>query len=269
MTSIRRRYGHDDGVQPGYGGTEPARWPRFVDMRPLLIRSAGIVGIAGAIVGVISSGALVGGPRDEVGVASAPVAEAPAPSAPVEDAAPATGHVGPELSIFASPTEAGAVVQSFSRVAVRSAPRRAAPAEPPVPAVEAEAEGDADILAEGDTDAAWTDEAVACPQDWAAAEGGDAADPASPACRALAAVIPPQNASSAAQEALSQAASEHAQELALLEPRLPKRRPDPPKRARYRSAPDGALPAPPDCGSKHAYWRYVDRKAGIREWHCK
>ena len=31
----------------------------------------------------------------------------------------------------------------------------------------------------------------------------------------------------------------------------------------------GALPPPPDCGKLHAYWRYTDRKRGLRQWYCR
>lgn len=31
----------------------------------------------------------------------------------------------------------------------------------------------------------------------------------------------------------------------------------------------GELGPPPDCGNLHAYWRYTDRKKGLRQWHCR
>lgn len=31
----------------------------------------------------------------------------------------------------------------------------------------------------------------------------------------------------------------------------------------------GALGPPPDCGKLHAYWRYTDRKRGLRQWYCR
>jgi hypothetical protein len=324
VTSIRQRYSQASGAEPGHGRAEAARWPRLRDVRPLLIRSAGVVGIAGIIIGVISSGALVG---EETAVESTAVdLTAAEPAAPAGQTTLSAGEVGPGISIFAAPAASGALPgfarhvgaaqvaeaepaaesappQAASPIAVASLPANAEPSsgaaeaaieaatvieapevapvaiplaepatvaaaqEPALPIVEElaaidEAQGDADI------ETAWTDDAVACPRDWVAPEGADARAPSPAGCRALAALLPGE-ASTAEQAALSEAAAEHAETLALLEPRLPIRRPDPPPRARYRSAPGGALPAPPDCGSKHAYWRYIDRKLKIREWHCK
>jgi hypothetical protein len=184
---------------------------------------------------------------------------------------PAGAVVPPdEASAADAAIEAASVVEAADAdqsAPVDTAVLAAATEEPVLPAAEEiaaidEAQGDADI------DTAWTDDALACPRDWVAPEGADAQTPSPAGCRALAALLPGE-ASTAAQAALSEAAAEHAEQLALLEPRLPIRRPDPPPRARYRSAPGGALPAPPDCGAKHAYWRYIDRKLKIREWHCK
>jgi ribonuclease E len=54
---------------------------------------------------------------------------------------------------------------------------------------------------------------------------------------------------------------------------LPRPRPEPPpnaiKRTASRSRDWGNLGSPPNCGEKHAYWRYTDRKTGKREWYCK
>jgi hypothetical protein len=53
---------------------------------------------------------------------------------------------------------------------------------------------------------------------------------------------------------------------------LPRPRPEPPPNAIKRTASRrdwGNLGPPPNCGEKHAYWRYTDRKTGKREWYCK
>jgi hypothetical protein len=202
-----------------------------------------------------------------------PLAAAETPPA-AEDATepPRVAAEGPELAKNADVATRSAMLDAMSAAAGDAAADGLAPPVSsevaPAPAF-VEAEGDADLdVEDGGDAAAWTDDALSCPRDWVAADG-EGADTASPAgCRALAALIPAE-APPEEQAALAEAASEVAEELALLAPQPPLRRPEPPKRARYRSAPGGALPAPPDCGSKHAYWRYVDRRANIREWHCK
>jgi hypothetical protein len=118
----------------------------------------------------------------------------------------------------------------------------------------------------------WAEEAVACPRGWVTVEGAPARD-VPPGCDTILALLPPQGSAEDA-EALHEAATTHAEELAALLPRLPKARPDPPPqptRARVRRAASSDWPdsPPPNCGSKHAYWRFVDRKAGSKEWYCK
>jgi hypothetical protein len=69
----------------------------------------------------------------------------------------------------------------------------------------------------------------------------------------------------------------HVLELTALAPSIPV--PDPnakpqaaekPKRVRSAAhRADWPDEPPPDCGSKHARWRFTDRKAGTKEWYCK
>jgi len=42
------------------------------------------------------------------------------------------------------------------------------------------------------------------------------------------------------------------------------------KRVRVsRASSDWPAAPPPNCGGKHAKWRFVDRKAGTKEWYCR
>jgi hypothetical protein len=113
----------------------------------------------------------------------------------------------------------------------------------------------------------WAEQDTECPRDWVAAgaaEGLDSAD-----CQALAALLP--TLSSDAQQALGEAVTDHAMRLGVLAPRVPVPRPDPPRRARVKVSRASDWPAepPPNCGNLHAYWRFVDRKTGTKEWYCK
>jgi hypothetical protein len=81
------------------------------------------------------------------------------------------------------------------------------------------------------------------------------------------------------QEMLEEAAASHATQLAAL-PRIPLARPEPPadfkpskpratrvSRNQPSSWPDEP---PPNCAAgQHAKWRFVDRRAGTKEWYCK
>lgn len=133
---------------------------------------------------------------------------------------------------------------------------------------------------------AWANEAAACPRDWLAGEAqGDADDAAvdcEPADETVALASTPEAAEGeegeGLHEALESAAASHALKLTGFVARLPLVRPDPPawalrktvRRARNsRRRADWPDEPPPDCGNLHAYWRYVDRKRGTKEWHCR
>ena len=115
----------------------------------------------------------------------------------------------------------------------------------------------------------FTEHAVECPRDWVA-EDQSAEVP--PGCQTIAALIPSEIEADE-EEALIAAA----EELAALMPRVPRVRPDPgpnPIREvrRQRTAradlswPDAS---PPNCGSKHARWRFVDEARTQKEWYCR
>jgi hypothetical protein len=95
-------------------------------------------------------------------------------------------------------------------------------------------------------------------------------------CMATAALISP--VSTDEQLTLEEAASAHAEMLAAL-PRVPLPRPEPPPdfepsnphATRVSSNRNSSWPdePPPACPGQHAKWRFVDRKAGTKEWYCK
>lgn len=123
----------------------------------------------------------------------------------------------------------------------------------------------------------WAEEAVACPRDWIAA-GSGASGPSS--CETVVALLTASEPDD--REALEEAAEDYALMLSSIGPRVPRARPEPspelaealekvastpaPRRRRNADWPDAP---PPNCGSLHAYWRFVDRRAGTKEWYCK
>jgi hypothetical protein len=148
-----------------------------------------------------------------------------------------------------------------------------------LPAVEVvttpESVGDipAAAASEGSADpSAWPEHAVDCPRDWLGDEEGSAAG--GPGCPAITTLI--EEASPA--EELDRIVSERAEQVAALMPRLPRARPEPPPqpirrqaRSTPRASPNLSWPdePPPNCGSKHAYWRFVDEARTQKEWYCK
>ena len=129
--------------------------------------------------------------------------------------------------------------------------------------------------AAGEDLVAWPEDASACPRDWVEAEGSR--DDGGAACigiDALFAAVGPDE-----QSTLEDAAAEEATVLAAL-PRIPLPRPEPPadfkpsnphKTVRVNSRNSSWPPEPPpNCAAgQHAKWRYVDRKAGTKEWYCR
>ncbi len=283
--------------EPAYG------WPAWRDMRPLLLRSAGVVGLAGMVVAVISNDALMGTtatrapapavwqePSEpelpvaaiidpaELRASGDPVAYAdgaeierfdPAARRPAMQVAPLVFSAEPivgrlERTVFAPPPRKEkqpldeAPLQTASIASVAPLVER-----PAAPVGEAElAPANADLQADASL---WAQAAVECPRDWLAVGGA-----ASGHCETIVALLPSAT-SPDVQAALSEAAEEHAMALG---PRLPRARPEPPPNAikkvsTRRRASDWPSTPPPDCGTLHAYWRFVDRKTGAKEWYCK
>ncbi|MGH6922361.1 MAG: hypothetical protein ACRED5_01200 [Propylenella sp.] len=141
----------------------------------------------------------------------------------------------------------------------------------------APAEDDAPAAAAGGT-APWAEEALVCPRDWLEMSGTAHADEIPDGCGPKFVLVAP--VPSAATEApeeptldetLESAAATHALKLMGFVARLPIPRPDPPPVRRVSRNQNADWPAspPPNCGDKHAYWRFVDRKAGTKEWYCR
>jgi hypothetical protein len=319
-------------------------WPRFSEIKPLLIRSAGIVGIAGTIMAVVSSSAWMAEPR-RAQESAAPAEAAGAKSIEMASAAPSDegaalvavaepsvepislrpepvvsapevidpGQVQP---MFPPPPEepdttaalpaarSADLIPAIVRPDAAGAPIIAPSPETPPPAAEAEvtppvaqseatppaaqpeviplaAEPQAVALAspqpadvvpaEGSSESSSVEMAPVpeCPRDWisdnAATSPGSAAG-----CQTLAALL--TDAAPDDQAALDRAASEHAEELAALFPRLPRARPEPPARPiRRTGAVDLSWPdePPPNCGSKRARWRFTDAERTQKEWFCR
>lgn len=272
-------------------------------MQPLLVRSAGIVGIAGAIMAVIASDTLFVDADDPARQPAPPVArgDLAGPQAPVtlvrlpasaELVAPAAGifEVNParpnppveitpvEPAALAQPAAAPAPVAQTDPAPVSAADATAAPAmaaAPPPQSLSAPpAQPSAPAAApptepQTETASLWPDAAVACPRDWVAVDGSNASGGPSAGCRDPAS---PESAALADdQQALDQAALERASEMAALQfvPRIPLPRPDPPPAtARRTTAKRANWPAdpPPNCGTKRAKWRYVSK---VPTWYCR
>ncbi len=299
-------------------------------MRPVLLKSAGIVGLAGAIMAVVSSNALFvdpgGPPRGPQSAAEEQQAEpsltivtvAPHASDSIDPAGPAGVVVAPqgtaEILIPAAPTLQPETTASVgpaepdtppappqpvaTAAAVAEAPAAApviAPAapEPAVAAAdqlgepldEVDQAGQASVAAT--SEAAWPKDAVACPRDWVDVSDSDS-PPSGVSCDTIAQLIqsedsaPPPLHKALSEDVLDIVAlaptipiaspngdqSETGAETQVSAPPKPAPRPEPtPVRATRRS--DWPAEPPPDCGSKHAYWHFVDRKTGKKEWYCK
>jgi hypothetical protein len=319
------------------------RRPTWSEMRLVVLRSAGAIGLAAIIMAVVSSAALFGGGSapDSAGADAESRALSPAPSA-----APAASEAYVErVALAAEETAAGEPPAALVTIAEAApdpepvrlaapAPDPQAPAVPrrvtvrtidpsafsPVPAPVAPVQADqvdapldlrprppptspsaeppttsamptkpvasntganappagrkaleAALLAAAARAAAeqkppleapsiWT-EAADCPRDWVSAGAKAVAEGCGAAAHATEPPAPVQLT------ALEAAASEHAEKLAAMAPRIPQPRPDPPRRVRTaRKWPAGP---PPNCGEKHAYWRYVDERRTKAEWYCK
>ncbi len=127
----------------------------------------------------------------------------------------------------------------------------------------------------------WEEYAVECPRDWLSSSVPAPTASLTEDCEPKIVLVAPAELRGTGgtdadepplDEALENAAAAHAMELAGFVARLPRVRPDPPPVRRVRRTSrraDWPAAPPPDCGSLHAYWRFVDRRAGTKEWYCK
>ena len=124
---------------------------------------------------------------------------------------------------------------------------------------------------------AWPDGAASCPRDWVEGEEGSRADDGGADCMTTTSLF--ASIAEDEQSVLEDAAAEEATVIASL-PRVPLPRPEPPadfepsnphKTARVNSRNSSWPPEPPpNCAAgQHAKWRFVDRRAGTKEWYCK
>jgi hypothetical protein len=275
--------------QSAFGGLDERR-PYWGDLGPILLRSAGIVGAAGVIMAIVGGGAFFTDTRrtprerpatptilhqetvsaDETAAAAAPVV-AEALSAPPagrfsEDEplayvppAPATTPAEPAAPRIANRADVDTGDASPTASALSSVDPARFEAVSPDPLAEPE-------------DPLWKEEAVACPRAWVHAAEADTAGNSSADCETEAALAAADAASPDLEAALDEAASKEAVEIVGFIARVPIPRPEPPTTpVRRRSTQPSSWPdePPPNCGTKHAYWHFVDRKNHVKEWYCR
>ena len=260
--------------------------PRWSDMRPLLLRSAGVVGLAGLIMGVVSNESLF---IDSDGVEPVQAARLQISDDAIEPRTVAaisvrdnTAYSNPVPGVFAPPPGARSepttpVVPAASLPS--SAPQQTAALAPSSPApTRPAAEANAVVPAKPATPPTRKDveeipsaaAGAECPRDWIAVEGEE---PLPTQCDEAAALVD-LAALPDEQRAIEDAALERAAEIAGLQfaPRIPQVRPDPPpvtkKASRSRKTALAKWPSdpPPKCGDKRAKWRYVNR---VPTWYCR
>ncbi len=317
MLSIRRRPGQYGFREEAFGQPEHG-WPKWGELGPILLRSAGIVGIAGVIMVITAGDALFNEPRRTPRAQSAGLVQSPQgilrqetivtgtiPAAAVSEAAEASSGV---LDAAAPPVRARVPVMAPAEPEALldgPAPESAlVEALPPsignltdIDAVRSSGRTDIGVAAfsasghiEDDaanaetkddlpTASPWARVAVDCPRDWLHGADPDFAGELSADCKpklVLVAAVPSLDVEEASgepalDEALETAAATEALTLAGFVARLPIPRPDPPPVQRVRSDRRADWPdaPPPNCGQLHAYWRFVDREKGIKEWYCR
>jgi hypothetical protein len=243
-------------------------------MQPILLRSAGLVGLAVAVIAVVSEQSFVSEPQarpqtqvmatmsapessPEPGpVAAEPTAAVPAaqPAAAAKQAVPAAQPAAAAEQAVPQPAPGPAPVEVPLEVALA-----------PLPAAERFA---VETPEPPKKTALTADPAAACPRDWVAVEA-TAEAPAH--CAQAAPLVPEITGALPADPALQEAVVERTVELAGLQfaPRLPQARPDAPSKpikAKARARGKGRLGPPPNCGKKYARWRYVNK---VPTWYCK
>jgi hypothetical protein len=249
---------------------------------PMLLKCAGVVGLAGAIVMVIASAftpieaRLEAAPESRIAAAhEAAATQAAASSALVSDQvavkAVSTGSLQQESPAAAEPPVpavqpiAAAAAPEAAPLAIAAAPA-AAPLQPEAALVAGPAGPQSDT-ADAEANAAEAN----CPPDGVGdadtqgPDGADCGDPANVSMPSVATALVGEPGSGNALEALSDEAADPPLDVAV-----PKPRPHPPAAAPARvvkTAARGRLPPPPNCGSKHAHWRYNSARQPV--WYCR
>ena len=180
--SIRPVYGSNGARgRPGYGqAAQEAAWPTWRDVRPVLLKSAGIVGLAGAIMAVVSSNALFvdpgGPPRDRPKTAAEDRAD-PKPtvlasSLPTSSAEDPVRVIVLQTTVAPLPPVATPEPETTSSVT----PAANAPA-PPLAAETAAVAADAAMVVPAETAPVAADVAVVAPAETASLAAGAAVVP--------------------------------------------------------------------------------------------
>ena len=281
-------------------------WLSWREIHPILLRSAGLVGLAVAVVAIVSDQSFVSEPQaqPQIVVASVrpepagpavvePLLEAPnsAEDFPAQDAlaadrepAPLGPPVGAQGGAALAPDSGPHVRASEAETAsagtngLATAPETAAATVAADPGAAAQ-QTLALVLPSEDRFAVetpepprkaalWPEAASQCPRDWLAAEGSDDATGPSPECTTAAPVIGEAVSAPPAAPALHEAVAERATQIAGLQfaPRLPQARPKSPPTKAKARSRRGRLGPPPNCGRKYARWRYVNK---VPTWYCK
>jgi hypothetical protein len=219
------------------GGESVVRSPfRWLLLRDIALKIGGVLALAAPVVALLGSGAF-----DTAAISAPEVAMA---------------AVLPRASSAAAPVPAAILPPSAQVAVLAPQPRRVAVAPAPVHAAPAAV-------------------AAALPPASAPAPVPPPSPAATPA-RAVASPAPAPAPSFTAPEILAYApdqmppAAAPGVEEAMEHVRLPRPRPaEAPTRVRVATVSSSALGPPPDCGAKHAFWHYTDRKKGLRAWYCK
>jgi hypothetical protein len=299
----------------------------------MLLRSAGIVGLAGIVMAIAAGNAFFSEPaRTATAPVDAPSAAADATTGSgviVTASAPATApQASSEAQLGAAkPLALAQPPTAPATPTAPTAPVQPSPARANAPAIDTSLSSpelsfadpmrfqvaalsaiESNAAGAGGTNAhpaqrssVWGKGAIECPRDWIKVSDTGPDGSRELHCRSSAALAPPPlppstdnadvmdnsdvavadatqpAAGDGVDEALQSAAASHALELAGFVARVPLPRPDPPKvstvsavsTASSRSATSWPDKPPPNCGSKHAYWHFVDRAAGTKEWYCK
>ncbi len=207
--------------------------------------------------------------------ASAPTAIAPAttPAEPVQTAA-----------VVAPQAAADTVASAMPASPAADPPTRVAEVDASTTATDPAPSGPAG----GEARDPWTKAAMACPRDWVAVADTESSHDPSVDCPTIAALVE-QAPSIDLRGSLAKALPPHVLDVTALAPAMPlpkaqaksdaaqdpattevapapTPKPAPVKVSAHPNWPDAA---PPDCGSKHAYWRFVEGHHGKKEWYCK
>ena len=342
MLSIRRLGAYSNREKTVFG--PESKGPDWAALGPMLLRSAGIAGLAGIIMAVAAGDVFFSEPKSRP--STAPAAATPPPDAPILASQPvADPHPVETEDIVAA--QAPSLTQDFVAEEVATAAARSTPAplspepeaaeltqyasleplayapaamsRPAAPvdllrplseAADAPAIDDADAAqageavqtasasavdplrfeaegvdhlatAEPETPSVWTEADAACPRGWlqatqVEADAGLAAavqnESGADDCGMVVAALDVEEvAPDAPVDPLESALASRALTLAGFVARMPNVRPDPPpvRRTSPNRRADWPDEPPPNCGTLHAYWRFVDRQRGIKEWYCR